>query len=60
MPSWKAPTRDSFAGDVKSDSTGSSEVKPVGSSALPSERSNSGVDVVMNGVESSPAPPVAA
>ena len=64
MPSWKAPTRDaSFAGDVKSDSTGSSEAKPVGSSALPSEHSNSGIDggdAMMNGLESSPAPPIAA
>lgn len=63
MPSWKAPTRDSFAGDVKSDSTGSSEAKPVGSSALPSEHSNSGIDgadtTMMNGLESSPAPPIA-
>ena len=58
MPSWKAPTRDSFSGDVKSDSTGSSDMmKPNGSSALPSERSN--IDVEMNGIESSPAPQVA-
>lgn len=59
MPSWKAPTHDSFSGDVKSDSTGSSDMKPNGSSALPSERSN--IDVEMaNGIESSPAPQVAA
>jgi hypothetical protein len=64
MPTWKAPVRESgFAGDVKSDSTGSSDMKPNDSSAMPSERSNSGgdnADVVMNGMESSPAPPVAA
>lgn len=64
MPSWKAPLRHSaFSGDVKSDSTGSSDAKPIGSSALPSEHSNSGVDggdpMAMNGIESSPAPPVA-
>lgn len=63
MSSWGAPTRDaSFAGDVKSDSTGSSEIK--GSSAMPSERSNNGGengDVRMvNGIESSPAPPAIA
>ena len=63
MPSWKAPERSSsFAGDVKSDSTGSSELKPNGSSALPSERSNSGNDggdvSMLNGIESSPAPPI--
>lgn len=60
MSSWKAPIRDSsFAGDVKSDSNGSSDVQPNGNSALPSERSN--IDVEMtNAIESSPAPPVAA
>ena len=56
-------SRDSaFSGDVKSDSTGSSDLKPNGSSALPSERSNSGVDggdtMLTNGLDSSPAPPV--
>lgn len=70
MPSWKAPPRDQgFSGDVKSDSTGSSEVKPVNeSSAVASERSHShvgettagGDTTMMNGIESSPAPPVAA
>ena len=65
MSSWKTMSRDSaFAGDVKSDSTGSSELKPNSSSALASERSNSGVDggdvTMTNGLESSPAPPVAA
>ncbi|CAK3752119.1 INO80 complex subunit 4 [Lecanosticta acicola] len=71
MPSWKAPPRDQgFAGDVKSDSTGSSEVKPVNeSSAVASERSHShlggetatgGDTTMMNGIESSPAPPIAA
>ena len=66
VPSWKAPARQSAfsSSDVKTDSTGSSEAKPIGSSALPSERSNSGNDggdpMVLNGMESSPAPPVAA
>ncbi|KAF2169312.1 hypothetical protein M409DRAFT_20538 [Zasmidium cellare ATCC 36951] len=65
MASWGAPPKDAgFAGDVKSDSTGSSEVKPVHeSSAVPSERSHSHVDgdtTMMNGIESSPAPPIAA
>ena len=65
MSSWKTLSRDSaFTGDVKSDSTGSSELKPNGSNALPSERSNSGADggdaMLTNGLESSPAPPVAA
>ncbi|KYG45679.1 hypothetical protein M433DRAFT_45170, partial [Acidomyces richmondensis BFW] len=61
MRSWKAPRREeSFPGDVKSDSTGSSELKPNESSAVASERSNSnmghGEPVPMNGIESSPAP----
>ncbi|KAK3701631.1 hypothetical protein LTR37_015382 [Vermiconidia calcicola] len=64
MPSWKAPSRDPFSGDVKSDSTGSSDLKPNGSSALPSDRSNSGMDngdvTMTNRIESSPAPAVAA
>ena len=65
LSSWKAPPRDStFSGDVKSDSGGSSEMKPNESSAVPSERSNSGMDGgdrTLNSVmESSPAPPVAA
>lgn len=65
MSSWKAPIRDSsFAGDVKSDTTGSSDLKPNDSSAVASERSNSGIDngesTLMNGLESSPAPPNAA
>ncbi|EME46519.1 hypothetical protein DOTSEDRAFT_70503 [Dothistroma septosporum NZE10] len=65
MNKWKAPPRDTgFAGDVKSDSTGSSDVKPVNdSSAVPSERSHSHIDgdtTMMNGIASSPAPPIAA
>lgn len=66
MSSWGAPPKDAgFAGDVKSDSTGSSEVKPVHeSSAVPSERSHSHADIgdtiMTNGIESSPAPRVAA
>ncbi|EMC99169.1 hypothetical protein BAUCODRAFT_31490 [Baudoinia panamericana UAMH 10762] len=65
MPSWKAPQRDNgFAGDVKSDSTGSSDLKRNDSSAVGSDRSHSGMDVgdttMMNGIESSPAPPVPA
>ena len=65
MPSWSAPQGGStFSSDDKSDITGSSEMKAVGSSALPSERSNSGVDggdpMILNGMESSPAPPIAA
>ena len=65
LPTWTAPTRSSgFPGDVKSDTTGSSDLKPNGSSAMPSDRSNSGHDngdvLMTNGIESSPAPPVAA
>jgi len=61
MRSWKAPRREeSFPSDVKSDSRGSSELKPNESSAVPSERSNSnmghGEPAPMNGIESSPAP----
>jgi len=57
---WKGYARDSgFAGDVKSDSTGSSDLKPGESSAVASERSHNGVDAgdasLMN-IESSPAP----
>ncbi|KAK0932977.1 hypothetical protein LTR48_001767 [Friedmanniomyces endolithicus] len=58
---WNAPPalQNGSTGDVKSDTTGSSELKPGDSSAVASERSNGGGDVVMgNGVESSPAPPV--
>ncbi|TKA33324.1 hypothetical protein B0A50_00877 [Salinomyces thailandicus] len=64
--SWKAPTRDNgFSGDVKSDTTGSSDLKPNESSAVASEHSNSGVGNgdarPMEGIESSPAPaPIAA
>nr|POF05915.1 ino80 complex subunit 4 [Quercus suber] len=63
VDTWKAPKRDdSFSGDVKSDSTGSSELKPQASSAIGSERSHSNVDggdtIMTNGVESSPAPAV--
>ncbi|KAK4539731.1 hypothetical protein LTR36_010384 [Oleoguttula mirabilis] len=60
---WKAPERDAgFAGDVKSDTTGSSDLKPNNSSAVASERSNSGNDhgesTLMRGIESSPALPM--
>ncbi|TKA70906.1 hypothetical protein B0A55_07482 [Friedmanniomyces simplex] len=57
---WNAPpVQTGLTGDVKSDTTGSSDVKPLDSSAVASVRSNGGGDVVMgNGVESSPAPPV--
>jgi hypothetical protein len=61
MNSWKAPPRvNGFSGDVKSDSAGSSEVKPTQeSSVVASERSQGAVepqDITMNGIESSPAP----
>lgn len=64
VDTWKAPKRDeSFSGDVKSDTTGSSEVKPNASSAVASERSHSNVDggdtIMTNGIESSPAPALA-
>jgi hypothetical protein len=66
MSSWKAPPREQgFAGDVKSDSAGSSEPKPVNdSSNVGSERSRShaggdGDTTMMNGMESSPAPAIA-
>lgn len=65
--SWSAPTRDSstFSGDAKSDTSTSEDVKAhMESSAVPSEPSNSGVDAEgakqANGIESSPAPAVAA
>lgn len=63
LHSWKAPTRANGIdanGEVKSDS--SSEVKPPGSSAMPSEKSQSGDHAdqgdttMMTGIESSPAP----
>ncbi|KAL1591153.1 hypothetical protein WHR41_00450 [Cladosporium halotolerans] len=60
LSSWKAPTRPSGIdanGEVKSDS--SSELKPPGSSAMPSEKSQSGDHgdtTMMTGMESSPAP----
>ncbi|KAK3626522.1 hypothetical protein LTR56_018148 [Elasticomyces elasticus] len=58
---WKAPLQTSFPGDVKSDTTGSSDLKPNDSSAVASDRSHSGGDVIMtNGAASSPAPPLAA
>jgi hypothetical protein len=61
MNTWKAPPRDNgFSGDVKSDSAGSSEIKPTQeSSVVASERSQGAAepqDVTMNGMESSPAP----
>ncbi|KAM0720601.1 hypothetical protein Q7P37_004738 [Cladosporium fusiforme] len=63
LHSWKAPTRPNGIdanGEVKSDS--SSEVKPPGSSGMPSEKSQSGDHgdqgdtTMMTGIESSPAP----
>jgi hypothetical protein len=65
MSHWKAPLKgDGFPEEGKSDSTGSSELKPGESSAVASERSHSGGyqgDVRMaNGIESSPAPAVLA
>ncbi|KAK3674178.1 hypothetical protein LTR78_006025 [Recurvomyces mirabilis] len=60
---WQAPPKEtSFPGDVKSDTNGSSDNKPNDSSAVGSERSNSGNgDVTMtNGMESSPAPAIMA
>jgi len=61
MSSWKAPTRANGLdanGETKSDS--SSEVKPPGSSALPSDKESHGGDpgdtTMMTGMESSPAP----
>jgi len=73
MSSWGAPSRASGVdanGEMKSDS--SSEVKPMGSSALPSDKESHGGDgdggdvgdvgdtTVMTGLESSPAPAIAA
>jgi hypothetical protein len=67
-PSWTAPTRSSadFAGDVKSDSSGSSDApKPTqDSSVVASEKSNSGGDAEASGpvlveATSSPAPAIA-
>lgn len=64
---WKAPLRDtSFSGDVKSDSSGSSDLKPQDSSVVASERSHSHVDgdtMMTNGIDatmvaSSPVPMV--
>lgn len=60
--SWTAPPKDnSFSGDVKSESSGSSETKAnMESSAVPSERSISNADAYIqgqrSGLESSPAP----
>lgn len=64
MPSWNTISHDSgFPGDVKSDSTGSSDVRPNRSSALASEQSHNegdnGDTMMTNGFESSPAPAVA-
>lgn len=64
MSSWKGSQRPGLNadGEVKSDS--SSDVRLPDTSGVASERSQSGVDVgdasLMNGVESSPAPVVAA
>lgn len=66
MGTWSGAARDQgFAGDVKSDSGSSSEMRPVNeSSVVPSERSHSHVDVgddtIMTGMASSPAPAVEA
>lgn len=63
MSSWKAPVRDTSFGDVKSDTTGSSDLKPNASSVVASERSESAVGgdrAVAPVMESSPAPIVAA
>ena len=61
--SWSAPPKDnSFSGDVKSESSSSSETKVnMEGSAVPSERSHSGVDgyggqMQNQALESSPAP----
>lgn len=65
MTSWKAPTRANGLdanGETKSDS--SSDVKPPGSSVLPSDKESHGGDIgdttMMTGMESSPAPATAA
>ncbi|KAK5000865.1 hypothetical protein LTR66_000354 [Elasticomyces elasticus] len=58
--SWRAPQKPNFGGDVKSDSSGSSDMKNNESSVVQSERSNSGEAGQTNGVESSPATQVAA
>lgn len=65
MTSWKAPNRANGLdanGETKSDS--SSDVKPPGSSALPSDKESHGGDIgettMMTGMESSPAPATAA
>lgn len=65
LNTWKAPPRENASnGEVKSDSAGSSEVRPTqGSSVAPSERSNGGNGAgatSMLGLESSPAPAVLA
>lgn len=64
MGTWNAPPRDQgFAADVKSDSASSSDLKQNHeSSAIQSERSQShvGEDTMMTGMQSSPAPQVAA
>jgi hypothetical protein len=60
MSSWKAPSRTGLDanGEMKSDS--SSEMKPPGSSAMPSDKDSHGGDhgdtTMMTGMESSPAP----
>ena len=62
VPTWKAPMRQSsFSGDVKSDSNSSSDLVNNRSSALASEMDVDGGDTTMvNGMDSSPAPPLAA
>lgn len=62
--SWAAPLKDtsSFSGDVKSENSSSSQADNarLASSALPSERSNSGEGAKAdNTLESSPAPALA-
>jgi hypothetical protein len=70
MSSWGAPSRANGIdanGETKSDT--SSEVKPPGSSAMPSDKESHGGDngdttmmdtTMMTGMESSPAPAIAA
>ncbi|KAK5109340.1 hypothetical protein LTR62_007109 [Meristemomyces frigidus] len=64
MSKWSAPPKEvGFPEDVKSDTNGSSDIKPNDSSAVGSERSHSGngdVTMTNNGMASSPAHPVVA
>lgn len=63
MPTWKGSQRPNLNadGEVKSDS--SSEIKPLDTSAVPSEKSatlEAGDAAMINGIDSSPAPAIAA